>query len=424
MFSAINRKVKRFVLRQQKKKPLVLISDTTLRDGIQMPGLRLTPDQKVTIAQALADAGIHSIDCGFPAAGANEVEGIRRIAARVKGPTLSALSRTVRADVDLAADALSAVSPLKRAITLFIGTSPLHREHKHEMSKARIIDTACDAIDHAQKHFEIISFGPEDASRTEPDFLFEVYEKAIQAGALSIGFTDTVGILTPGKAADMVRRIQDHVPSMDDAMLGVHFHNDLGLATANSLACVQAGANIVQGTVNGIGERAGNVAIEEVVMALVLHQDEYHRQVTVNPQALAALSRTVAELTGFHPPANKAVVGENIFRTEAGIHQDGILNNPETYLPFPPEAIGAGPVKLVLGSQSGRNAIRHHMAQSGLELNEEHVELVLGYLKGQSHDPGDYSEVNEFLERIKPFMADGQVHAARASAAAKEREAS
>jgi 2-isopropylmalate synthase len=263
MFSAINRKVKRFVLRQQKKRPLVLISDTTLRDGAQMHGVRLDPAGKVAIARALAEAGVHSIDCGFPAAGDAEREGVRRIAASVRGPVLSALSRTHRADIDLAADVLSAVSPLKRAITLFIGTSPLHRRHKHEMTKAQIIKTAVDAVTYAQNAFEIISFGPEDASRTEPDFLYEVYEAAIQAGALSIGFTDTVGILTPTKAADMVKRIQDNVPSMDDAMLGVHFHNDLGLATANSLACVQAGANIVQGTINGIGERAGNTPLEK-----------------------------------------------------------------------------------------------------------------------------------------------------------------
>ncbi|HRX87139.1 MAG TPA: pyruvate carboxyltransferase [Phycisphaerae bacterium] len=406
MFSAINRKVKRFVLRQQKKKPLVLISDTTLRDGVQMSGVRLQPADKVRIAQALADAGVHSIDCGFPAAGETECEGVRQIARRVKGPTLSALSRTVLADIDLAAEALEPVSPLKRAITLFIGTSPLHRDHKHEMAKAQIIDTACRAIDYAQKHFEIISFGPEDASRTEPEFLFEVYEKAIQAGALSIGFTDTVGILTPAKSADIVKRIQDNVASMDDAMLGVHFHNDLGLATANSLACVQAGANIVQGTVNGIGERAGNVAIEEVIMALVLHADEFKKGVTVNPRALAGLCSLVAELTGFEPAANKAVIGRNIFRTEAGIHQDGILAHPDTYLPFPPETIGAGPVELVLGAQSGRSAVRHHLAATGLDVNEEHVELVLGYLKGRPHNPADYPEIDEFLERLQPYMAD------------------
>ena len=245
MFSAINRKVKRFVLRQHKKKPVVWISDTTLRDGAQMPGIRLNPEQKLTIAKALAAAGVHSIDCGFPAASPNDVEGIRLIAKNVKGSVLSALSRTVKSDIELAADALSGVSPLKRAITLFIGTSPLHREHKHHMTKSQIIDTAVEAIDHAQKFFEIISFGPEDASRTEPDFLYKIYEEAIGAGAMSIGFTDTVGILTPDKCAATVRRIQDNVKNMDDAMMAVHFHNDLGLATANSLACVKEGVNVV-----------------------------------------------------------------------------------------------------------------------------------------------------------------------------------
>jgi 2-isopropylmalate synthase len=422
MFSAVNRKVKRFVLRQQKKKPLVLISDTTLRDGAQMPGIRLTPAQKVTIAQALADAGIHSIDCGFPAAGKDEFEGVKRIAESVKGTTLSALSRTVEADIDLAAEALAKVSPLKRALTLFIGTSPLHRQHKHEMGKSQIIDTACRAIDYAQQYFEIISFGPEDASRTEPDFLYEVYEHAIRAGALSIGYTDTVGVLTPHKAADRVKAIQDCVASMDDAMLAVHFHNDLGLATANSLACIQAGANVVQGTVNGVGERAGNVAIEEVVMALTLHEDEFKKKVTVNPQALASLCALVAKLTRFEPAANKAVVGRNIFRTEAGIHQDGILANPDTYLPFPPEAIGAGPVKLVLGAHSGRNAVRHHLEATGLDVNEEHVELVLGYLKDRKHNPEDYPEINEFLERLQPFMSE-ELSPAETAPARAEREA-
>jgi len=406
MFSAINRKVKRFVLRQQKHRPLVYISDTTLRDGAQMPGIRLAPEAKCAIARALADAGVHSIDCGFPAASESAMEGVRLIASQVKGPVLSALARTVNADIDLAAQALRSVSPLKRAVTLFIGTSPLHREHKHEMTRSQIIDTATKAILHAQSMFEIISFGPEDASRTEPDFLFEVYDKAIQAGALSIGFTDTVGILTPTKAADMVRRIQDNVPSMDDAMLAVHFHNDLGLATANSLASIQAGANVVQGTINGIGERAGNAPIEEVVMALTLHTDEYGKKVTVDPRALCGLCATVAKLTGFTPADNKAVTGRNIFRTEAGIHQDGVLSCPDTYLPFPPEAIGAEPVKLVLGESSGRNAVRHQMKLSGLAPTEEHVELVLGFLKGRKHNPKDYPEINSFMQRLRPFLSE------------------
>ena len=404
MFSAINRKVKRMALRHQKRKRVVQLSDTTLRDGVQMPGVHLEPQQKVQIAKALAAAGIHSIDCGFPAAGGTELEGIRAIAKQVKGPFLSALARTKNEDIDLAAEALRGVSPLKRTITLFIGTSKLHRDHKHQMTRAQIIDTAVKAIEYASKYFEVISFGPEDASRTEPDFLSEVYEAVISAGALSIGFTDTVGILTPDKAADCVKRIQDTVRNIDDAMLGVHFHNDLGLATANSLACVKAGANIVQGTINGIGERAGNAALEEVALALTLHPDEFDRKLYVDPTHLFGLSKLVAELTGFVPMPNKPVIGKNLFRTEAGVHQAGILQNPDTYMPFRPELIGAGPVEVVLGRNSGRAAVRHHLESAGEAPSEEHVDMVLSYLKNGRHDPKDMPEIEGFLERIRPFM--------------------
>ncbi len=404
MFSAINRKVKRMALRHQKRKRVVFISDTTCRDGAQMPGIRLSPDAKVEIAQALADAGVHSIDCGFPAAGPLEIEGVRAIAGRVKGPVLSALSRTKIEDIELAAEAMAAVSPLKRAITLFIGTSPIHREHKHNMTKAEIVDTAVRSIEHASKYFELISFGPEDASRTEPDFLKEIYEAAIDAGALSIGFTDTVGILTPRKAAAAIRHIQDSVRNIGDAMLAVHFHNDLGLATANSLACVEEGVNVVQGTINGIGERAGNVALEEIALALVLHEDEFGRKSQVNPARLHAISKMVSDLTGFEPAANKPVVGRNLFRTEAGIHQDGILQNPDTYMPFPPELIGAGPVEVVLGRHSGSAAVKHHLEANGTEATEEHVRMVLDFLKNEEHAPDDMAEVEGFLDRVRPYM--------------------
>lgn len=423
MFTAINRKVKRMALRHQKRKPLVFISDTTLRDGVQMPGLRLSPQQKVTIAQALADAGVHSIDCGFPAAGTLEFEGVKAIAANVRGPLLSALTRTKAEDIEMSAEALAKVSPFKRAITLFIGTSPIHREHKHAMTRAQVLDTAVKAIEHASKYFELMSFGAEDASRTEPEFLYEIYSAAIEAGALSIGFTDTVGILTPTKAADFVKRIQDNVKGMDDAMLGVHFHNDLGLATANTLAAIQAGANQAQGTINGIGERAGNVALEEVVLALHLHEEEFGRKSGVDVSKLFALSKLVSDLTGYQPTANKPVVGKNLFRTEAGIHQDGILNNPETYMPFPPELIGAGKVELVLGRSSGRAAVKHHLEQSGVDATEEHVQMVLDYLKNEEHASGDLPEVKAFLERVRPFVtsdeyrSDGNGQAAEPPAA-------
>lgn len=409
MFSAINRRVKRWVLRNYKRRPLVLVSDTTLRDGAQMPGIRLDARDRVRIAAALAQAGVHSIDVGFPAAGEAEVEAIRRVAKAVHGPVLSALARTVASDIDLAAEALSGVSLLKRAVTLFIGTSPSHRRHKHEMSQPQIIQTVVEAVQRAQESFEIISFGAEDASRTEPDFLNEVYREAIEAGATSIGFTDTVGILTPTKVTQALARIQDGVSNIDDALLAVHFHNDLGLATANTLAAVAAGANIIQGTINGIGERGGNVALEEVVVALLLNADEYRKEVTVNPAQLYALCGLVAELTGCQPPANKPIVGRNIFRTEAGIHQDGLLGHPETYLPFPPELIGAGPVQLVLGRHSGRRAVRHHLEAAGFNPTEQHLRLVLDYLKGKEHAPAELAEIEGFLEKLRPFMTEEEL---------------
>jgi len=419
MFSAINRKVKRMVLRHYKRRPLVMLSDTTLRDGAQMPGLRLGPASRVRIGQALAAAGIHSIDVGFPAAGQAEQEAIRQTARAVSGPVLSVLARARLEDIDLAADVLSGVSPFKRAITLFIGTSPIHRQHKHEMDRRKIIDAVVRAVTAAQSAFEIISFGAEDASRTEPDFLTEVYTQAIAAGATSIGFTDTVGILTPTKASDAVKRIQDTVRNYEDALLGVHFHNDLGLATANSLACVAAGANIVQGTVNGIGERAGNAPLEEIALALVLHAEEFGKEVTVDPAALHGLSRLVAEETGFEPAANKPLVGRNIFRTEAGIHQDGLLQHPDTYLPYRPELVGAGPVQIVLGRNSGGHAVRHHLQAAGFEPTEEHVRLVLAHLKGDHHTPAEMAEIREFLERIRPFMSGPEVELEESSPACK-----
>jgi 2-isopropylmalate synthase len=395
-------------VRHERSKPIVRISDTTLRDGLQTPGLRVGVESRVKIAQALADAGIHSIDIGFPAANSNDYQAVKAIAAAVHGPVFSVHSRTKVEDVDLSSEALSGVSPFRKAISLFIGISPIHREHKHKMSKAQIIEALVKSVERAQKHFEIISFGPEDASRTEPEFLYECYKEAIAAGCISVGFADTVGVLTPAKAADVIKGVFDRVPNIGDAMVGVHFHNDLGLATANSLACVKAGAHMVQGTINGIGERAGNTPLEEVVMALTLHKDEFKRDCTVNPQSLAGLSKLVADLTAFPVLANKTVVGRNIFRTESGVHQDGLLKNQMTYMPFPPEAVGAGPVEFVLGANSGRAAVRHIMQKAGIEVTDEHVELFLNYVKNESIADSDMPEVNTFLGKMKPYLAQNE----------------
>lgn len=423
MFSAINRKMKLMVLHFQRSRALVRISDTTLRDGLQTPGLRISVDQKVMIAQSLADAGIHSIDCGFPAASPGDFEAVRRIVEKVRGPILSAHSRTLKEDIDAAADAMRDLSPLRKAITLFIGVSPIHREHKHGMSKAEVIRQIVSSVEYASKHFELVSFGPEDASRAEPEFLHECYREAIAAGVISCGFTDTVGSMTPDKVADALRRIQDRVPNIGNSLIGVHFHNDLGLATANALAAVKTGAHMVQGTINGVGERAGNTAIEEVVVALSLHRDEYKKAVSVDPSKLFALSKLVAETLNFRPAPNKAVVGRNIFRTETGVHQAAVLKNVMTYMPFPPELIGAGPVEMVLGPNSGRAAVKHHLEALGMEPRDEHVQLVLDALKNGTHDAADMPEINSFLEKMKRFIVQHESEEAQRASVGNEADA-
>ncbi len=404
MLSTVLRRVELASIWMHKRKGLLFLSDTTLRDGEQMPGVRLNPDEKLQIAQGLAKAGIHSIDAGFPAAAQEEIESIRQIAEHVRGPVINAHCRTLASDIDAAYEALSGLSLIKRAVTLFVGISKLHREQKHKKTKAEIVQMTVDAIGYAKRHFQIVTFGPEDASRTEPEFLHEIYKEAIDAGATTCGFADTVGYLTPDKAADRIKSIQDNVPNINQALLAVHFHNDLGLGTANALACIKQGVNIVQGTVNGLGERAGNTPLEEVIMAITVHPDEFPVKCRVRTEELYELSRLVARLTGVEPAPAKAVIGGNVFRTEAGVHQDGVLKDPSVYLPYLPERIGAPPVQLVLGKHSGKRAVAHRAAEVGRSLSEEEVGRVLLHLK-QHPRRTSYAtaeEVRELMDEVFP----------------------
>ncbi len=359
----------------------VHFSDTTLRDGEQMPGAALEPEAKLRIALALAGAGVASIDAGFPACSWSEIEAIRRIADTVPDPIISALCRTVRVDINKAWEALSEARPDKRAVSLFVGTSPLHREHKLRLDIPGLLRVIRDSIEYARQRFHIVSFSPEDASRTEPEVLAEIYREAIDAGAAVVGFPDTVGVLSPDGVRDAIRRIQDSVPNIGRAVMACHFHNDLGLATYNTLAALREGVAIVQCTVNGIGERAGNTAFEEVVMALALHGESMGLATSVPTDKLWPLSQLVAELTGIPIPANKAVVGGNVFTTEAGIHQDGLLKHPDTYLPFRPERVGAPPVKLVLGKHSGRALFVERLARLGVELDGHELDALIALAK-------------------------------------------
>jgi 2-isopropylmalate synthase len=373
--------IRHAIISRHKRSGVVLFSDTTLRDGEQMPGATLDPHDKLRIALALEAAGVHSLDAGFPASSAADVEAIRLMIGRVTGPVLTGLCRTLRSDVDAADEALYGNPVHKRGVSLFCGTSPLHRQYKLQKSRSEIVKIITDAVAYAAEKFRIVAFSPEDASRTEIDFLCECYREAISAGATTIGFPDTVGLLTPEKARDMIRAIQDGVPNLNRALLAVHFHNDLGLAVANTLASIAEGANVVQCTVNGIGERAGNAALEEVVMALTLHESQYGRRHRIDTTKLAPLCQLVADLTGVRIPRMKPIGGANIFATEAGIHQDGLLKNPDTYLPFRPELVGGGDISLVLGRHSGRRAIAHRLQCLGISHDEQFTAALAEKIK-------------------------------------------
>lgn len=374
-------RIREAIIRRHKRSGVVLFSDTTLRDGEQMPGATLDPHEKLRIAKALELAGVHSLDAGFPASSAADVEAIRLMIGTVRGPVLTGLCRTVRSDVDAADEALHGNPVHKRGVSLFCGTSPLHRQYKLQKSRTEILKIITDSVSYAAEKFRIVAFSPEDASRTEIDFLCECYREAIAAGATTVGFPDTVGLLTPEKARGFIRAIQDGVPELDHALLAVHFHNDLGLAVANTLAAITEGANVVQCTVNGIGERAGNASLEEVVMALTLHPEQYNRRHRIDTTRLAPLCHLVAELTGVMIPRMKPIGGANIFATEAGIHQDGLLKNPDTYLPFRPESVGGGEISLVLGRHSGRRAVAHRLQCLGIPHDDAFTAAVAERIK-------------------------------------------
>ncbi|MGE3313626.1 MAG: pyruvate carboxyltransferase [Planctomycetaceae bacterium] len=373
--------VKQAVIQHHRRSRAVLFSDTTLRDGEQMPGATLEPEDKVRIALALEATGVHSLDAGFPASSEADFAAIRRMVPLIQKPVLTALCRTLNSDVDAAARALDGRPTHKRGVSLFCGTSPLHREQKLGKSKSEVLKLIGESIAYASSKFQIVAFSPEDASRTEIDFLCEAYREAIAAGATTVGFPDTVGILTPEKARKFIREIQDKVPNIDRALLAVHFHNDLGLAVANTLACIDEGANVVQCTVNGIGERAGNAALEEVAVALALHGDQFQRRMKIDISKLAPLCQLVSELTGIPLPPNKPIAGGNIFATEAGIHQDGLLKDPDTYLPYRPERVGAQGIRLILGRHSGRRAVAHRLQEIGIVADDARVSSVLESIK-------------------------------------------
>ncbi|MDR7428371.1 MAG: 2-isopropylmalate synthase [Armatimonadota bacterium] len=357
----------------------VAIFDTTLRDGEQSPGFSMTLEEKVAMARALAELQVDVIEAGFPASSPGDGAAVAAVARAVRGPVIAALARAAPEDIDAAAEALRGAK--RPRIHTFIATSEVHMRSKLRKTPHEVVADAAAAVRRARRYAPEVEFSAEDASRSDPDFLIRVFAAAVAAGATTINIPDTVGYATPDQFAALVRRVRAEVPGIDGVTVSVHCHDDLGLAVANSLAAVQAGARQVECTVNGIGERAGNAALEEVVMALVVRRDVFGVEVGVRTQGIYGASRTLEAITGVAVPPNKAIVGANAFAHEAGIHQHGVIVNPLTYEIMRPEDVGVPATRLVMGKHSGRHAFAHVLAQQGVHLPEEALERAFAAFK-------------------------------------------
>jgi 2-isopropylmalate synthase len=365
----------------------VQIFDTTLRDGEQSPGIAFDSDDKVEIAAQLARLGVDVIEAGFPIASDGDFEAVRRVAREVQGPTIAALARALPGDVERAAEAV--VDAASSRIHVFMATSAIHMEHKFQMTPDDVRTAVKDAVARARELCESVEFSPEDATRSDPDFVIDICSMAVSAGATTINVPDTTGFAVPAQYGGLIRRLTEEVVgSRSDVVVSTHCHNDLGMAVANSLAAVEAGARQIEVAVNGIGERAGNTALEEVVMALKVRADHFGFETGIDTRELFATSKLVAERSGYPVQYNKAVVGRNAFAHESGIHQHGVIRERTTYEIMDPVEVGQDGTKIVLGKHSGRAALRQAFERIGRQVDEEALSVAFARLK-ELADRGD-----------------------------------
>jgi 2-isopropylmalate synthase len=373
----------------------ITIFDTTLRDGEQAPGFSMRTGEKLNLARQLAALGVDVIEAGFPIASEADAESVRMIASHVRGPVIAGLARCLAADIDRAG---WAVTPAARSrIHVFIATSDLHLDRKLRISRQQCLDCAVTAVRRARQFTDDVQFSAEDATRSDPDFLWRVVEAVIQAGARTINLPDTVGYSTPDEIRAFFRAIIDRVPSSDQVTWSTHCHDDLGLAVANSLAALEGGARQLECTINGIGERAGNAALEEIVMATRVRGDRLPFSTGIATREIYANSQLLSSVTGESVQANKAIVGRNAFAHEAGIHQDGMLKDRRTYEIMRPEEVGVPQATLVLGKHSGRHAVQRRCELIGLTLDRRELDIA-------------YRAVIEHADREK-IVTDGDLAA-------------
>lgn len=350
------------------------IFDTTLRDGEQSLGITLNVQEKIEIARQLVKLGVDVIEAGFPASSPGDLASVRTLARELQGVIVCGLSRAVEGDIDSCAEALREAEYPR--IHTGIAVSPVHMAQKLKLSPDQVVETAVAAVKHAKKYVGDVEFYAEDAFRSDLPFLARVLEQVIEAGATVVNIPDTVGYATPWEYGEMVTYVREHVPNIDRAVLSIHCHNDLGMATANSLAGIMAGAGQVEGTINGIGERAGNTSLEEVIMAIYTQRSRYGIETGVHTREISATSRLVSRITGVPVPAHKAIVGSNAFMHASGIHQDGVLKERTTYEIINPEVVGVPKNRIVLSARSGRHAFKYRLAELGYQVEAERLETL------------------------------------------------
>ncbi len=392
----------------------VYIFDTTLRDGEQSPGVSLNAEEKLQIARQLVRLGVDVIEAGFPVSSPGDFRAVQAIAREVRGVTVAGLARAEKLDIDTAWEAIRMADQPR--IHTFIATSDIHMQHKLRMSREKVLETADAAVRWAKGYTLDVEFSAEDASRSDLDFLCQVIEVAINAGATVINIPDTVGYAAPDEFARLIREIRNRVQGIEKVILSVHCHDDLGLAVANSLAAVMAGANQVEGAINGIGERAGNASLEEVIMALHTRRDQFSKVTRIRTQEIYRTSRLVSNLTGMVIQPNKAVVGKNAFAHESGIHQDGVLKERTTYEIMNPVMVGLSHSNLVLGKHSGRHAFRERLEELGYSLNPAELNKAFQSFKALADRKKEVTDhdleaiVEEEIRMLDPVYALDYIH--------------
>ena len=349
----------------------IAIFDTTLRDGEQAPGCSMYLQEKLRMARQLDRLGVDVIEAGFPVASQGDFEAVRAVAREVRRPKVAALARAGRDDITRAWQAVEGAAHPR--IHTFLATSDIHLQYKLKITREQCLEQTASAVSHARSLCDDVEFSPEDATRSDPHFLIEVLQQAVDSGATTLNIPDTVGYTIPAEYAQLIRTIRERVRGIERAVISVHCHNDLGLAVANSIAAIGEGARQVECTVNGIGERAGNAALEEIVMALRVRTDRLPYETRIASEEIVPSSRLLSELIGFSAQPNKAVVGANAFAHEAGIHQHGVLSNPLCYEIMTPESVGLEANRIVLGKHSGRHALARRYAELGYELTREQL---------------------------------------------------